>query len=423
MKKVLIISSVFFLSLVLFSQQILEETTVINIEVPVRVFSGDTFINDLTIDDFEVLENGKLQNIEAVYLIKRVSVERSQEKKRFAPKTARNFFLFFELSDYNPKIGDAVRYFVHNVLTPGDNLSFVTSMKTYRMKNIAFEVTSREEIARQLIERIRRDTMIGNSEYRQIMNEVATLAETLSSRMSQAAQVAVTLDDESEVLPNPTRLVTSSSTLGEFEGASLEEQFTLYENYIFKLDDLRKVSQENLINFAKHLKEKEGQKYVTIFYQKEFIPQLDPKLLNQTLSLFQDSPTVLQTIANVIEFYKRELPIDIEKIKRTYADGSISIHFLYLTRPQEVQFGVYMEDHSEDIYSAFTEMATATGGFVDSSARADVLFKRAVDAAENYYLLYYSPSSYKSDGQFREIEVKVKSRDYRIFHRAGYFAN
>lgn len=82
-----------------------------------------------------------------------------------------------------------------------------------------------------------------------------------------------------------------------------------------------------------------------------------------------------------------------------------------------------MEDHSEDIFAAFREMAIATGGFVDSSAMADFLFKRAVEASENYYLLYYSPSSYSSDGKFKEIKIKVKNQDYRVFHRAGYFAN
>jgi hypothetical protein len=162
---------------------------------------------------------------------------------------------------------------------------------------------------------------------------------------------------------------------------------------------------------------------VTIFYQKEFIPQLDPKLLSQVMSLFQDRPVILQTISNVIDFYKREVPIDTKLINQTYADSSISIHFLYLTTPPEDYYGVYMADHSEDIFSAFKEMATATGGFVDSSARADFLFKSAVEASENYYLVYYTPSNYITDGKFKNIQVKVKSKNYRIFHRTGYFAN
>jgi hypothetical protein len=204
---------------------------------------------------------------------------------------------------------------------------------------------------------------------------------------------------------------------------SFEESLNLYENYIFKLENLRKVSQEKMLNFAEHLGQKEGQKYVTIFYQKEYIPQVDPKILNQALSLFQDSPIVLQTLANIVDFYKREIQIDTELIKQTYADCSISIHFLFLTIPRDPQYGVHFADHSEDIYSAFREMAFSTGGFVDSSARADILFKAAVEASENYYLLYYSPTSYSADGEFKEIQVKVKNKNYRISHRAGYFAN
>jgi hypothetical protein len=290
------------------------------------------------------------------------------------------------------------------------------------MKNIAFEVSSKGEIAKQLIEKVRRDTLVGNSEYRQILNEVTSIAETLSAQMSQP-QGQVGSQNETGVFVTSSRPVTDLSSTGEYEGRSLEEQFTLYENFVFKLDNLRRISQEGLLKFAQLLKQKEGQKYVTIFYQKEFIPQIEPKLLNQITSLYQDRPTILQTVSNLIDFYKREIPIDAEKVKQTYADCSVSIHFLYLTRPRDAQYGVYMADHSEDIFSAFREMAIATGGFVDSSARADILFKSAVEASENYYLLYYSPGSYKADGQFKEIKVKVKGKDYRIFHRSGYFAN
>ncbi|UCE40341.1 MAG: VWA domain-containing protein [Candidatus Aminicenantes bacterium] len=421
MKKVLLFSSIIFISLALFSQQIKEEATVINIEVPVRVFSGKNFIDNLTIDDFEVLENGIPQNIEAVYFVKKRSVERKQERKRFAPKTARNFFLFFELTEYIPKIEEAITHFVHNVLTPGDNLCIVTSMKTYRMKNIAFEVSSREEIAKQLIKIVRRDTLTGNSEYRSMIDEMTVLAQTLTSFLSQERVTAEIIEDS-----RVSHIVAPMSEMtfaGHPESRSFEEQLIRYENQMNKLDDLRRVSQDSLMNFANYLGQKEGQKYVTIFYQEEFIPRVDHKLMNQAMSRYQSRPIILQMISNIVDFYKREIPIDTNLIKQTYADCSISIHFLYLTRPKENILGVYMEDHSEDIFSAFREMAVATGGFIDSSARADTLFKAAVEASENYYLLYYSPNKYETDGKFRNIDVKVKNKDYRIFHRAGYFAN
>ena len=68
-------------------------------------------------------------------------------------------------------------------------------------------------------------------------------------------------------------------------------------------------------------------------------------------------------------------------------------------------------------------MASATGGFIDSSSDPSSLLQKALEASENYYLLYYTPKNYKSDGTFKEIKVRLKNKDYRITHRAGYFAD
>ena len=85
--------------------------------------------------------------------------------------------------------------------------------------------------------------------------------------------------------------------------------------------------------------------------------------------------------------------------------------------------GIEFNEMSNDIFGAFKEIADATGGFTTSSSNAFVSFKSAVDASENYYLLYYTPKDYKSDGKFRNIKVKVKGKNYRILHRAGYLAD
>jgi len=123
MKKIILLAVPVILSLSLFAQQVAEESIVINIEVPVRVFQGDEFVDSLTIKDFEVLEDGVPQTLEAVYLVNKRSIERSEEKRRFAPDTERNFYLFFEVSDYTARLGNAVEYFVQNVLFPGDILT------------------------------------------------------------------------------------------------------------------------------------------------------------------------------------------------------------------------------------------------------------------------------------------------------------
>ncbi len=63
MKKHTILLAILVLGLTLFAQEIQEKAVAINIEVPVRVFKGKTFIDNLTIDDFEIYEDGILQKI------------------------------------------------------------------------------------------------------------------------------------------------------------------------------------------------------------------------------------------------------------------------------------------------------------------------------------------------------------------------
>jgi hypothetical protein len=90
MKRFLLVASVFIFGLILFSQELQHDAVAINIEVPVRVFKGDLFVDNLTIDDFEVYEEGKLQKIEAVYLIRKKDIEREESE---------NYYLLY----YSPK--------------------------------------------------------------------------------------------------------------------------------------------------------------------------------------------------------------------------------------------------------------------------------------------------------------------------------
>lgn len=411
-KTILILVFLILLGVLVFPQDIQEESKVINVEVPVRVFQGNHFVDNLQLKDFELLENGVPQKIEAVYLVKKRSIERSEERKRFYPETKRTFFLFFEITEYSPRLKEAVDYFIKNVIYPGDNLVVVTPLKTYRMKSQTFEALSRKEITNQFNRLLRRDAMMGSSQYRNAVKELAGLAKSLSATISGG--------DEGTGISSLDPL---GSDHQEYRGLALGSQLTMYNQLLEKLEDLRKIEQKNLMNFAEYIKDKEGRKYVFLFYQREFIPMVQPRILNQYLQKYQDKPNVQMTVSDIFDFYKRKISFDVEKVKKAYADSSVSMHFMFITRPRKNVNGVRMVEHSEDVYSAFREMARATGGFTDSSARPDYLFQEALDAAKNYYLVYYTPQNYERNGEFREIEVKVKKGNYRVTHRAGYFAD
>jgi hypothetical protein len=392
------------------AQQLAEEAFVINIEVPVRVFKGSRFIDDLTINDFEITENGKPQKLEAVYYIKKRSVERRDEVQRFVPQTNRNFYLFFEISEYTAKLGQSLDYFVQNVIMPGDSLTVVSPMKTYRLKPRAFEARSRQEISGQIKGLLRRDSTIGSAEYNNIIADLEDLSRAIIAAMAQQfkAQNYVVLDE---------------ITVMKYKDLSVDDLLTRYTVTLARLENLRQMDETKLLDFSRILKNDQGQKYVYLFYEREFIPRIDAKTLSLFMDLFQERPDLQQKFNDIFGFYNRESPFNIAQLKESYADASIAIHFLFIARSPKNAEGIQYMEQSDDIYSTFREMSRATGGFSEISQNPVYLMKSAVEASESYYLLYYSPRPYVKDGKFREISVRIKNKDYRVVHRLGYYAD
>ena len=373
-----------------FAQELRHVVSVINIEIPVRVFKGDTFVDHLTLRDFEVLENGVPQMIESVYLIKKTEIKREDGKKGATPEVSRQFVLFFEMSEYLPELDKTLDRFFSEVFLPGDSLIVITPRARYLMRPDALTVP-RQKLKDQLRAKLRRDILAGSSEY---LGAIRDLEAALSN------------------------------------DSTLEEKLDLYSTYLSKLETLRRVDEASLLQFGEFLKSTPGQKYVYLFYQKELIPKFNPKLLMQTMSTNQGDTALTFKLMENFQFFTREVRFNVEAVKKAYADSSIVIHFLYVTKTpagdvaitSQNRSGLEMAEQSEDIFSAFKEIAGATGGISDSSANAASAFQRAVAASENYYLIYYKPKDYKADGRFRELKVSVKGGGYRVMHRAGYLA-
>lgn len=393
MKKLMLLVVIITLALTFYGQELQYEAVAINIEVPVRVFKGNTFIDNLTIEDFEVYEDGKLQKIEAVYLIKKTNIEREEAdmdkeeaRKKFAPDVSRYFVLAFILSEYLPKVRDAIDYFFDQVYFPGDTLNVVTPLKTYNLKRNSLDKVPKEVIKKQLKEKLRKDIVMGNSEYISLIEEL----------------------EESVRAGDVEKYVMALTRLGQ----------------------IRYIDKEKLEDFAKILKAKEGQKYVFLFYQQESIPQLESSIDLGNFNPYRMRAMNVAT-GNFNEFF-REVSLDVDSVKQAFSDSSIATHFLYITKSlrdridvtrMESLKGMRFVEKSGDIYEAFNKIAQVTGGITESSANIFSIFKKAVDASENYYLLYYAPKNYKEDGKFRNIKVRVKNKKYQITHRAGYIAN
>jgi hypothetical protein len=398
-----LIAFILFIIIFIAGQEIQEDAIAINIEVPVRVYDGNEFVENLSIEDFEIYEDGVPQNVEAVYLIKKTGIQKKEgertiepKTKTFRPETNRNFYLLFEIVEYSPRLEEAISYFCQNVLAPGDSLTIVTPMKTIAMKSNALSKVSENEVAEQLCKILKKDAWIGNAEYKHIIFELKTFVRAMS-----------------EV---GARRVDEYSSIGT-EIQTLER----YEDILSRLESLRNVDQKRILDFADFIKDKPGQKHVFLFYQREFIPQLKPEDFDRLTS--SSDPYTQLKVSHLFGYFFRDISLNVDKVKQIFSDSSITINFLFFTKPAEHIAGVQMVEHSEDIFNAFREMSRATGGITSSSANPAFLFQRASDAVEHYYLLYYSPKAYRADGKFKNIKVKVKGKNYRITHRAGYIAD
>lgn len=379
-------------------QELQHVVGVVNVEVPVRVFDGDKFVDNLAIGDFEVLENGRPQKIVALYRVQKTTIKKEETSvppaAKPAPKTKRTIVMEFELLDPSPKIDDAMSYFFNEILEPDDTLIIVTPQGTYRFKPEALARLPRPEMARQLQAKLRTDIIAGASEYKWLLRDIRDVR-----RMP--------------VDPDQKMVI-----LGE---------------YVRRLRDRVGISPAALRQLAQSLKTLEGQKYVFLFYERELVVDISSLFGN-----FGDEslPPEERNLADMAAADALRTPeLTSTAIQQIFSDASITANFIYLTQSKmnaagldgELQRGgdalPPVKDLSATIYSAFREMASATGGVTDASGNPFSGFRKAVTASENYYLLYYVPENYQPDGKFREIEVGVKGKSYAITHRAGYFAN
>jgi len=398
-------------------QGIQHATGVINVEVPVRVFSGDRFVDNLALSDFEILENGKPQKIIAFYLVQKTSIQKEEGPVPSAaqppaappaagqplPKTARTIVLQFEVLEPMPKIDEAMDYFFNEVIQPGDAVTVVTPRGSYHLKPETLAQGPRAGIAKQIKGQLRADILAGASDYRRLLG-------TLRDVASLPLDVDQKLERTSEI--------------------------------VRQLRDRLGINRRSLRKLAQGLKALEGQKYVFLFYQRELVPLPS---VGQFGDESLDSSEASLSDASDADAY-RTSEVTPKLIKQIFSDASVTANLIYLTQSHVVGVstsagsdveqqigggtaqganlgGTRMKDMSASIFSSLGEVARATGGIADTSTNPFASFRKAVTASENYYLLYYVPADYQADGKFREITVRVKGKGYRISNRAGYFAN
>ncbi len=380
--------------------QATHDVSVVNIAVPVRVFDGGRFIDSLKLEDFEIAEDGKPQPVLAAYLVRSGDIRRREGPlASVAPVTRRHFVLVFQTFEYLHELGDALRLFFDEVFRGGDDVDIVTPRKTYRLAGPIDSEEARHWIERDIISKVREDTLIDCGAYDSVIRDLA-------------ANLA------------------SVSDPGTADNADLNRILDAYAANLRRLEAFQTVDLKKMAVCADELKKLPGAKHLFFFSQREMVPQFSNRALAAFLT--EGSSETSLKVQELMSRARGAVSVDREAIQRAFADASVDVHFLYITKTRkdiaafiERQSGIdniAMGERFGDVYGVFREIAAATGGTANASSNPSDLLKKAAEASEQYYLLYYQPQNYQADGKFHAIAVKVRKGGYRISHRAGYMA-
>ncbi|MGA2361931.1 MAG: hypothetical protein ABSG73_05660 [Candidatus Aminicenantales bacterium] len=373
------------------------------VTVAVRVFDGRQFVDGLALRDFELLEGGVPQKIDALFKVDKNAVTRQEGEGPALPVTARRFYLLFQMYAYNPKISEALRYFFNNALLPGDTLEIQTTIRNYMLTPAAFAKKPKDVLAKEMDEIVRKDINQGNFVYTGLVRELRQLVQGIEGLNPIAG------GDE--------------AAGGMVSYFGLEQRMSQYRESLTKLEALQSIDQNKIIAFAQALKRQDGRKFLFFFYQQEYRPEISPQMLNTLIDINQENQTILADLHELFQVYHRNISYDVKTIVQAYCDSGADVNFLFMKRTPEKFGGITMREQSEDVFKLFSQISATTGGISETTQNPVAEVGDALKAAETYYLLSYTPTPGAGAGTFKTISVKVKEKDYKVLNRRGYITS
>lgn len=369
--------------------------------VAVRVHDQGRFVDGLSMADFSVSEDGAAREVTALYRVEKNVLVGHEGEARTAPSAARQFYLLFQMYDYDPKIAQALRYFFNEVLLPGDLLEVQTPVTSYTLTAEALARKPKDVLAKETVELVRKDINKSNFIYKSLLKELRQLVQGLQGA-------------------NPISGGDEAGG-GMVSSFALEQILEQYRVSLAKLEAQQSLEPGKLVAFARALKAQPRRKFLILFYQQEFRPELNPAALNRLIDNNQDNQTVLADLHELFQVYHRNISIDVEGVVEAFCDSGAGVSFLFLTRSPDKLGGVVMREQSEDIFKLFSRIAEATGGLAGPTQNPEAELRAAVKLLESYYLLIFTPGPAKGEGDFRSLAVAVKGGPYKVACGRGYF--
>jgi VWFA-related protein len=401
-------------------QPIRISTELVQVDVVVTDKTGKV-VRGLTKDDFELFEKGKKQQLSFFEFVEAGKTRRpgdvaKQPDVEVSPQglsgsEVRRIFSFI-VDDLTIPYQDLVYVrqmltnFVDNQMQPTDLVAIV---RTVGGKGLLQQLTSDKDLLRRAIAALTVTTHPFNA-----FNNPAV------PRMAANPQPA---GDATAPTPGPSPGLAGADVSGESPdiNSALDDTNKILRSYMslgtasFVVDSLRQLpGRKSMVLISGGLPIIGPQQASVAGNVSYYLNLLTDKATRAGVAIHTMDIRGLQAHSAVASF--ADTPG-----RSALGEGSISGSFGRM--PDEALFGNRNPFDQMEAHQGLRALAYATGGIpVLNKNDFNEGLNKILDASEAYYLLAYTPSDGKFDGDFRKLEIKVKRDGLKVYNRRGYIA-
>lgn len=384
-------------------EKIREEVSVVNIEVPVRVFFKGKPVEHLKKEDFKLYEGKKRQEINGFF------IKRQKIKSHLAGRTvsysappSRYFVLIFRISDHSEDFRRGLDYVFNNILRENDQLLVFANEKSLSFNNLNDKAR-----AHKLVNRVLRDQ--------------AQLAHNLMFKYLRRVEK----ETEHHYL---TWLDFPGSMSAAFDFLNVHLQIWRDYKRRYLLPDMNKY-----FHFARHLEHIKKEKWVINFYQMPMFPRLKStgearRRVIAFTDVWRIETAEGKAIRRLLDTLEKEMNVaasfPVHDISKLFYKVNATFHSIFInTAMADFSEKYEYQRVSTDIENSLREITKDTGGSLIASNDLEKALDTIEEKESVYYLLTYAPDDPKKVGQ---IKVKVSHKNYRVVYddnmRADYIS-
>jgi hypothetical protein len=373
-----------------------EKVTVVNVEVPVRVFLDGLPLTGLTRDDFRLSEDGQEQEINGFTMRRKtLAVERVELRPEAAPPPARYFVLVFRIYEYDAAMRQGIDRVFDRVLNEGDRLLVLVNDRTLLLTP-ALSLGERRSLLDDLL----------REEAGRARQRLEQFFQSVRHDLDQTRLRMLLERDQNFFAP---RII-------DF----LDRYLRTWEEFKAKylVPDL-----DRFYNFARHLQTVREEKWVLSFFQIELFPNMKisgriHKEIEQLVSQLQVERPEDTVHARIIEKQLERIDRALnaaegypaEEVGKMLVKVDTTYHCFIMGVQREAQSeDLEYKQVASDIENALREITRRSGGEVIFSGDVGSALHAVERREDVYYVLTYEPRRPEARGKVK-VELPGQPR-------------